>query len=147
MRRRAPRRPKKEPDRGREVGMSPAIENDTGDIALCIKSGRAEHFRHLLANLTFEIDIRGREQLRPAKRPLDRGVLAWVQERNVEGEDNRAVGGQWRWILRKPHVSTHADMPAKASKPAGGGKPELVEKAPVPNRDISGQDGPIAELT
>ena len=88
----------------------------------------------------------GGQQLGPADAALDGRIDAGIQERDVEGQDDRAVGRQGRRVRVEDRVPSHAHVPAEAGEPACHADAERVDVAPVADRDVGGQHRSVAEL-
>src|SRR5256885_16631129 len=51
-------------------GVTKAVEHDSGDIALGVKTGRGEHLGHLLAYFPLVVGERSGQQFRASELPL-----------------------------------------------------------------------------
>ena len=63
--------PEEKPGLWVQVGVPPAVQDDTGDVAPSVKSKPRKHVSELLPYLPLIGAERGREQLRSAALPLD----------------------------------------------------------------------------
>src|SRR5271170_3169194 len=53
-----------------QIGVSPAIQDNSGDVPLCVKAPSREHLAELLTDLSFIISERRSQQLGAASVPL-----------------------------------------------------------------------------
>ena len=62
--------PKEKPWLWAQIGVSPAIQDDSGDVPPCVKSAACEHLGELFADLSFIISERCAQHLSAAAIPL-----------------------------------------------------------------------------
>src|SRR3954469_3522400 len=73
------------------VGVAPAIQNDSGDVALGIKTSPAKHRCELVADPLFVIAKRSAEHLCASAVPLFFGRQPGIRIQNFYGEDDGRV--------------------------------------------------------
>jgi len=62
--------PKEEPGLRTQIGVSPAIQDDPGDVPPCVESAACEHLGELFADLSFIISERFAQHVSAAAIPL-----------------------------------------------------------------------------
>ena len=102
---------------GRDVGVSPAIEDDAGDIALGVESARAEHLHHLLEDRGLVVAVRRAEEARAGDLALFRQWETVLVERDIEREDVGLVGVERRAVVADVHVGADVGGEAEPAAP------------------------------
>ena len=130
----------------RDIGMSPAVQDDGGDIALGVKPGHAEQFLHLFAHLDFNIPVTVGEQLVAAHNGLRLQRQALAEIRNVECQHRRFGRVQGVCFAVDQHLFAQVRVPAEAAEPLGRGNAQAFHELPVAHGHVDRQDGRVVEL-
>ena len=140
QRRRIARRSKVESRLGRDIGMTPAIEHNPGDIAFGVESCTAQHLLQLPANLQLKICVTGAEQNSTGLAGLAIDRHARLRETHVEGQH-----GRFRRVERYRHAIdlhrlAHIHKESEAVKPMGGSYTQRGEGLPIVHRHVGNED-------
>src|SRR5579862_8267649 len=79
-----------------DVSVTPAVQDDAGDVTLRVKSSAAEKFSHQLSNLRFVVGKTCGEKFVAARHTLLLCRLAWIQKRHIKRKHNRFFGMKGR---------------------------------------------------
>ena len=71
------------------VRVTPAIENDSGNVSARIEPARREHVAELLAERALVLGERSAEQLRASSASLLGDRKSWLREQHLDGQHRR----------------------------------------------------------
>ena len=126
--------------------MAESIEDNGCDIAPGIEAGSSEHVHQLFACSAFVVRKRSRKQLRATQLPLRARGKPGLGKIDEERQDSRQIGaGDWR-IHAKHCALAHVDVATESFKPTRTGNTEVIEEAPVANRNVRHHIRRIVEL-
>ena len=138
--------PKEEPGLRTEIGMSPAIQDNAGDVAPRVEAAAREHIAELLTDLALVIFERCSQQLCAAALPLLFGGSARVGVQNFQGEHDRRVWTDgWIFNARQRQLA-NVHVVAQAFKPTTTAHSQLVQKPPVSHRNVHHHAGGAVKL-
>ena len=128
------------------IGVAPAIEDNTLDIAFGVEAILAEQFGQLAAYLQLVVGIIRAVEFPATFRCLGAGFHAEGGEGHVEGENGGFVRVQRRLVAGRLHGVPDVALIAKVTAVQAGGYAGFVHKTPVIQGHVGHQHGAVVEL-
>src|SRR5262245_10167209 len=128
------------------VGMTPAIENDSGNIAFCVKVGSGEHIGQLLTNLALVLTKGSGNHLGAATRLLLFHRQPRPTEKNFQRKNHRRVRTDFPYFRGESRNRANASVNAHSFEPVTARDAHSVEEPPIAQRDVRDQAWRTMEL-
>src|SRR3954465_5298572 len=100
------------------IGVSPTVENDSGNVAFRIEATRREHVAQLLPKCALVLSERCAQQLGAAATPLLSDGQTWLRKQNLDGEHSRRVRAEGRRHVADSSHPPHREIVAESPEPA-----------------------------
>src|SRR5262245_62287185 len=126
--------------------MTPAIENDSGNIAFCVKVGSGEHIGQLLTNLALVLTKGSGKQLGAAARLLLFHRQPRPAEENFQRKNHRRVRTDFLYLRSESRHRANASENAHSFEPVAARDAHSVEEPPIAQRDVRDQARRAMEL-
>src|SRR5690349_17120372 len=111
--------------------MTPAIENDAGDIAFCIEVVSAEHICQLLTNLALVLPKGSGNQLGAAACLLLFHRQPRPAEENLQRKNHRRVRTDFLYFRSESWNRANASVNAHSFEPVAARDAHSVEEPPI----------------
>src|ERR1700728_2719723 len=119
--------------------MPEAVEDNSGDVALGVEAGRAEHIGHLFADLPFVTRVRRRKEFGPSFAPLLGARKSRLCEIDEEGKHGRHIRANHGRVNPKLSHLSNLNGTSEPFKPVGAGDAHFRQESPVVDRHVRGQ--------
>src|SRR5271154_3994335 len=113
-----------------QIGMTPAVQNDSRDIPLRVKPRGRKHLRKLFTDSSFIVPKRSAQQLRAAAIALCLGGFAGIGIEDLQRKYDRRVRTDRRVPNAREGQLAHIHIVADTFKPAASAHSHFVQKTP-----------------
>src|SRR3954468_162143 len=100
------------------IGVSPAVENDSGNVAFRIEAARREHVAQLLSKRALVLSERCAQQLGAAATALLSDGQTWLRKQNFDGKHSRRVWAEGRRHVAHSSHASHREIVTESPEPA-----------------------------